>query len=298
MGSLWGIFLSQEHVTDRFFTLQDNTTLTHPASLCRMTCWRGSFLAEQKTISISSDPVFLEELSEYLEVLANPLRLQILKLIELEPKEITAIAGYTGMSYQNTKKHLDLLLSTGLVKRGAGFGRETERGIAPVWKYSLVEGALENLATTLAVFSSIATPMGYKDIRQRIRAVRSTFGESGGLQGPVLYLIGGPADGRAFILAGDRIAMGREDPDHPVSAPAGMVVLPDEYGAVTRVTRPHAFLIRTPDSWQIEDNGSTGGTFINSRRLDPMKCTPLTSGDVIDLSLGANAARFLFIADE
>ena len=255
-------------------------------------------MAEQKTLSISSDPVFLEELSEYLEVLANPLRLKILKFIEREPKEITAIAGYTGMSYQNAKKHLDLLLSTGLVKRGAGFGRETERGIAPVWKYSLADGAFENLSTTLAVFSSIATPMGYNDIRERIHTVRSTFEESGGPEGPVLYLIGGPADGRTFILTSDRIPMGREDPDHPPAGKGEMVVLPDEYRAVTRVTKPHAFITRTADCWQIEDNGSTGGTFLNSRRLEPLSMTPLAGGDVIDLSIGANAARFLFIADE
>jgi DNA-binding transcriptional ArsR family regulator len=253
---------------------------------------------EQKTISISSDPVFLEELSEYLEVLANPLRLQILKFIEREPKEITAIAGHTGMSYQNTKKHLDRLVSTSLVKRAAGFGRETERGIAPVWKYSLADGALENLTTTLGVFSSIAAPMGYNDIHERIRAVRSDLSESGGPSGPVLYLIGGPADGRSFILKNDRIPMGREDPDHPPAGTGEMVILPDEYRAVTRVTKPHASLIQTADCWQIEDNGSTGGTFINSRRLDPQKSTPLASGDVIDLSIGTNAARFLFITDE
>jgi DNA-binding transcriptional ArsR family regulator len=255
-------------------------------------------LAEQKTISISSDPVFLEELSEYLEVLANPLRLQILKFIEREPKEITAIAEHTGMSYQNTKKHLDRLVSTSLVKRAAGFGRETERGVAPVWKYSLAEGALENLATTLGVFSSIVKPMGYNDIRERIRTVRSELPESGGAAGPVLYLIGGPVAGRTFILKNDRIALGREDPNHPPADTGGMIVLPDEYRAVTRVTKSHAFLIQTVDCWQIEDNGSTGGTFINSRRLDPLKSTPLASGDVIDLSIGANAARFLFIADE
>jgi DNA-binding transcriptional ArsR family regulator len=255
-------------------------------------------VTEKKTLSISSDPVFLEELSEYLEVLANPLRLQILKFIEREPKEITAIAEHIGMSYQNTKKHLDRLVSTGLVKRAAGFGRETDRGVAPVWKYSLAEGALENLAATLGVFSSIATPMGYNDIRERIRAVRSDLPESGSAGGSVLYLIGGPEDGRAFILKNDRIAVGREDPNHPPAGTAGMVVLPDEYRAVTRVTKPHAFLIQTADCWQIEDNGSTGGTFINSRRLDPMKGTPLASGDVIDLSIGQNAARLLFITDE
>jgi hypothetical protein len=184
------------------------------------------------------------------------------------------------------------------VQRGAGFGRETDRGIAPVWKYSLAAGGLENLTATLGIFSSIATPMGYNDICERIQIVRSNLEECGGPTGPVLYLIGGPADGRAFILKNDRIPMGREDPDHPPAGAGGMVVLPDDYRAVTRVTKPHAFLVRTAGSWRIEDNASTGGTFLNSRRLEPLKSTPLAGGDVIDLSIGTNAARFLFIPDE
>jgi DNA-binding transcriptional ArsR family regulator len=253
---------------------------------------------EKKTISISSDPVFLEELSEYLEALSNPLRLKILTFIGREPREITAIAEHTGMSYQNTKKHLDRLVSTGLVQRAAGFGRETDRGVAPVWKYSLAEGGLENITRTLGVFSSIATPLGYSDIRERIRAVRSALAENGEGAGPVLYVIGGAADGKAFVLKKERILLGREDPDHSPARDEGAVVLPDEYRAVTRVTKPHAVLIRTPGCWQIEDNASTGGTFVNSRRLDPLKKTKLANGDVIDLSVGANAARFLFISDE
>jgi DNA-binding transcriptional ArsR family regulator len=254
-------------------------------------------MEEKKTIAIASDPVFIEELSEYLEVLANPLRLKIIRFIEHEPKEMTAIAEHIGMSYQNTKKHLDRLVSTGLVQRGAGFGRETERGIAPVWKYVLAPGAMTNLTTTLGVFSSIAVPMGYSDIRDRIRAVRQELFGSGG-EGPVLYLIGGPADGRVFTLENDRVPVGREDPDHPAGGTGQMVILPDEYRAVTRVTKPHAFLVQTADYWQLEDNASTGGTFLNGRRLDPFRMAPLESGDVIDLAVGANAARFLFIADE
>jgi len=126
---------------------------------------------------------------------------------------------------------------------------------------------------------------------------RATLHESGDAGGPVLYVIGGAADGMSFILKSERIPVGREDPDHPADN-TGMVVLPDEYRAVTRVTRPHAVLVRAMESWEIEDNASTGGTFVNAVRLDPLKRTPLASGDVIDLSVGANAARLLFITDE
>jgi len=255
-------------------------------------------MAEEKTLSISTDPVFLEELSEYLEVLSSPLRLKILKFIEREPREITAIADHVGMTYQNTKKHMDRLVSASLVKRTAGFGRETDRGIAPVWKYSLTDGSLENITRTLGIFSSISAPVEYTEIRERIRSVKSELEKSGNPAGPVLYAIGGAADGQGYILKKDRIPLGRVDPDHPPADNESVIALPEEYRAVTRVTKPHAVLIRAAGSWQIEDNASTGGTFLNSRRLDPLKRTTLASGDVIDLSVGASAARFLFIADE
>jgi hypothetical protein len=202
------------------------------------------------------------------------------------------------MTYQNTKKHLDRLVSTGLVQRAAGFGRETERGIAPVWKYSLAPGGLENLTATLGIFSSIATPLGYSEISGRIREVRSLLEANGGPTGPVLYLIGGPADGRSFVISSDTVPIGREDPGQQETTPGCRVVLPDDYRAVTRVTKPHATLILTSEAWQIEDNASTGGTFLNGTRLEPLKRTPLASGDVIDLSVGANAARLIFIAEE
>ena len=92
--------------------------------------------------------------------------------------------------------------------------------------------------------------------------------------------------------------MGREDPDHPFSNSERAIVLPDEYQAVTRVAKPHAYLVRTIASWMIEDNMSTGGTYVNSQRLEPLKGTTLSNGDVIDLSAGANSARFLFILNE
>jgi DNA-binding transcriptional ArsR family regulator len=255
-------------------------------------------MTSKKTLSVASDPVFLEELSEYLEVLSNPLRLKILKFIEQEPKELTAIAEHIGMSYQNTKKHMDRLITIGLVGRAAGFGRETDRGIAPVWKYSLAAGGLENLTKTLGIFSSITVPLGYNDIHQRILSVQSELGKTPGLDGPVLYLIGGPNDGQAFLLKKERIALGREDPDHPSVNTEGAIVLPDDYQSVTRVAKPHAYLIRTTTSWQIEDNLSTGGTYVNSLRLEPLKRTVLVNGDVIDLSTGVNAARFLFIINK
>ena len=251
---------------------------------------------DKKTISISSDPAFLEELSEFLDVLSNPVRLRILKFIEQEPKEVNEIAEHMQMSYQNTKKHLDKLVITSLVVRGAGFGRETDRGIAPVWKYSLAPEAMDTLVKTLGIFSSIAVPLGYNDIRQRITELRSAMFHAGSGNGPVLYLISGRSEGQAFLLKQDRIPLGRDDADNPPALPEGAVVLPEQYMAVTRVAKPHAFISRTRDMWQIEDNASTGGTYLNAQRISPHRKMPLANGDVIDLSVGQNAARFLFVA--
>jgi DNA-binding transcriptional ArsR family regulator len=250
----------------------------------------------KKTISVSSDPQFLEELSEYLEVLSNPARLKILKFIEPGPKEITAIAEHIGMSYQNAKKHLDRLVAMSLVKRDAGFGRETDRGIAPVWKYSLADGGLANLSKTLGIFSSIPVSPGYNDIRKRIEEVRESVRAATGVRSPLLVLMGGSADGRAFLLTGDRIPVGREDPEQPLPGSMAAVILPEQYLAVTRVNKPHATIHRSGKEWLIEDNGSTGGTYLNSERLSPGKKTLLAHADLIDLSVGTNAARFLFVS--
>jgi len=255
-------------------------------------------MADKKTVSISSDPEFLDELSEYLEVLSNPIRLKILKFIEREPKETSEIASHLGSSYQNTKKHLDRLVSISIVRRDAGFGRETDRGIAPVWKYSLADGGLVTLVKTLNIFSSITVPPGYHEIEQRIKSVRATCFDNPAEAGPVLFLIGGPADGRAFLLKNNRIALGREDPESPLPKNDDVIAIPDLYRAVTRVTKPHAFITHAEKTWQIEDAHSTGGTFVNAERLVPGKKCSLTQGDVIDLSLGSHGARFLFISTE
>jgi predicted transcriptional regulator len=71
---------------------------------------------------------FLEELSDYLEVLSNTARLKILKLIERGPKDARTISHEIETSYENTKKHLDKLLSIGLIRKEAGVGKPTSKG--------------------------------------------------------------------------------------------------------------------------------------------------------------------------
>jgi pSer/pThr/pTyr-binding forkhead associated (FHA) protein/DNA-binding transcriptional ArsR family regulator len=255
-------------------------------------------MVEKETVCVSTDPAFLQELSEYLDVLSNPVRLKILKVIEKEPKEISEIASRINTSYANTKKHMDQLVHIGLVKKEAGFGRETAKGIHPVWKFSVAEGSLEMLIKNMGVFSRITIPMGYGEIQGRLESVRAAVLKESGTDFPALHLVEGSSAGKTFIIKKDRVFIGRVDPDTPSKGGSDDVVLPDDYGAVTRITRPHAIISRTGAGWHIEDRGSSGGTYVNTLLIAPMHKTALKNGDIIDLAMGENAARFLFIANE
>ena len=255
-------------------------------------------MVRKETVSISTDPAFLKELSEYLEVLSNPVRLKILKLIEKEPKEISEIASRIDTSYANTKKHLDQLVVIGLVRKEAGFGRETAKGIHPVWKFSLVDGGLEMLIKNLGVFSSINIPMGYGNIQARLEPLRKTILEESGENYPALHLLEGSGAGRTYLLKKDRVLIGRVDPDFPSAAKEGDIALPEDYVTVTRITKPHAILSQAGKEWFIEDRGSSGGTYINSELIAPMSRNQLKNGDIIDCAIGESSARFVFVVDE
>lgn len=247
-----------------------------------------------RTIVLSEDPEFLVELSEYLEVLSSPTRLKILRAIEHHPMEIREIAADIGTSYENTKKHLNKLTAAGIIKKEAGLGRETARGVHPVWKFSLQPGGLESVITSLGVFSSGAVPAGFGDMASRIRTVKSMLSE--GDAPPMLLLAQGEEDGRVFHLNSDSIALGREDPLNVKSYNPGTdIVLPSSYAAVSRVSRPHARLTRTGDLWRLEDCGSTGKTSVNCVPLGKGERKPLVEGDIIDLANGAGSARFVMI---
>jgi DNA-binding transcriptional ArsR family regulator len=253
-------------------------------------------MADKKTVSVSTDPEFIQELSEYLEVLSNPVRLKILKVIEREPKEISEISSRIDTSYANTKKHIDQLVHIGLVKKEAGFGRETVKGIHPVWKFSLAEGSLELLIRNLGVFSRVNIPIGFGEIQQKLESVRAAVIKESGTNYPALHLMSGCRAGQTFLLKKDHIAVGRADPDTPSRTSESDIILPEEYAMVTRITKPHAVISRSADGWQVEDRGSSGGTYVNSELIAPMHRTVLKDGDIIDCALGESAARFLFIA--
>lgn len=247
------------------------------------------------TIAISTDPDFYEDLSEYLNVLSNPTRLRILKLIENNPKEVREIAKEIDTSYENTKKHLDKLLKTGVIKKEAGMGRQTSKGALPVWKYSLIPGGMEGIIRNLSIFSNIDVRIGQEELNAKLEEVRKLLSGESDTGIPLIVVLGGECDGSAYALRAKEVRVGREDNKSPeFTTSDSAVVLPNSYEAVTRISRPHAKFINRRGDWFIEDCGSTGGTFINNVKVQACRETLLSDGDMIDLSRGSKGARIIF----
>jgi DNA-binding HxlR family transcriptional regulator len=243
---------------------------------------------------MEEDADFLEELSDYLNVLSNSTRLRILKSIERRPKDVREISGEIETSYENTKKHLDKLLLTGVIRKEAGMSKPTSKGVHPVWKYSLIPGGLEAIIRNLGLFSNITITCSHPDLTRRIEEVRGLVAEELSGAPPVIILLGGPDDGAVFPLQGETISIGREDARAEGSPASGeMIVLGEAYGAVTRISKPHARITRTGDEWFLEDCGSTGGTHLNGTALEPFRKNRLADGDLIDLGKGIKGARLV-----
>ncbi|WP_292518202.1 FHA domain-containing protein [Methanoculleus sp.] len=249
---------------------------------------------DTRTLILDMDTDDLQELSEYLDVLSSSTRLKVLKVIERKPKDIRQISAAIETSYENTKKHLDKLMSIGVVRKEAGLSRPTAKGIRPVWKYSLVPGGLEAITRSLGLFANLNLTLTDAVLAKKLAGVRETFsGEFAG-QSPVFILLGGAEDGKVFPLGDDSIAVGRADPDAPGRS-GQEIVLGDEYAAVTRVSRPHARITRRDGAWFIEDCGSTGGTFVNGAPLDRGARGELHDGDLVELAKGAPGATLVFV---
>jgi len=239
------------------------------------------------------DADIIDELSAYLDILSSGTRLRILKLLEKRPMDTTSLSRETETSYENTKKHLDRLLSIGVIRKEAGIGRETSKGVHPVWEYSLVPGSLERIVRTLGIFSNLRITGVDRALDERLTRVQG--GVSGTLLGssPIAVVLGGKEDGRAFTLRDGDASVGRRDPARPDAATPGRdIVLDDSYQGVTRVTRPHG-RIRVGTGVTFSDCGSTGGSSVNGRRLRPKEEVPLRNGDILELGQGGSGAKLV-----
>ena len=95
-------------------------------------------------------------------------------------------------------------------------------------------------------------------------------------EGAMLVIrIGGGRSGDQFMLAPDRIAIGR--------APNADVFLDD-----ITVSRDHAVLERRDDGLYLNDPGSLNGTYVNRQRIESVR---LTDGD--ELQIGKYRLTFI-----
>jgi len=248
------------------------------------------------TLIIHEDSDSLEELSEYLDVLSSSARLRILKFLEKKPRDARAISKEIETSYENTKKHLDKLLGIGVIKKEAGLGAPTSKGIHPVWQYSLVPGGMEAIVRNLGLFSRTRFPVIGSDISHRLDEVKGTISKEVLGNVPAAFVLGGPDDSKVFLLREDCISIGRTDPENKKSfRPDTDVVFSEGYSAVTRVSKPHGRFTHKNRTWFIEDCGSTGGTQVNNRKLEKGIPVPLHDGDLIELAKGVSGIRLLMI---
>jgi len=249
-----------------------------------------------RTVVLNEIPDYFNELSEYLEVLSNSQRLKILKLLEKKPRDVRMIASEIETSYENTKKHLDKLMGMGLIRKEVGLGQQTSKGVHPVWKYSLVPGAMEAVVRNLGIFSNMRIQMADDDMKKRLEEVRNAI--QGDITGyhPMLILLGGTEDGKCFCVREKGVRIGRVDSREEVPVEQdGDVILSREYSSVSRISRPHALLRREGTKWLLEDRGSTGGTFLNSTPLQKRVPVEVSDGDLIELAKGTMGARLLVI---
>jgi pSer/pThr/pTyr-binding forkhead associated (FHA) protein/DNA-binding transcriptional ArsR family regulator len=248
------------------------------------------------TMIISNESDSLEELSDYLDVLSSSARLRILKFLEKKPRDARSIANEIETSYENTKKHLDKLLSIGVIKKEAGLGAPTSKGIHPVWEYSLVPGGLEAIIRNLGLFSNNRVQIIGTEMSRRLDEIKSTISKEVLGNVPAAIVLGGPDDRKMFLLREDNVRIGRIDPGSLDSySPEIDIVLSDGYTAVTRVSKPHGKFVHDKGGWYFEDCGSTGGSQINNRRLESRTRTPVRDGDLVELAKGVSGVKLLVI---
>ncbi len=113
-----------------------------------------------------------------------------------------------------------------------------------------------------------------------------TEAEAGGVQ-----LVLASSDGnRLEIPTKDKVMIGRED---PISEIFPDVDLTDLGGMEKGVSRKHAVFHRSGSGYAIEDMGSTNGTYINKKRIQPHAPQTIKPGDEVrfgKLSLSVKAA--------
>ena len=250
--------------------------------------------SHDRTILSGSDPEFIAELSEYLDVLASPVRLQMLSFMGTRPRTVRQVAHEISTSYENTKKHLTRLLSLGLIRKEIGVSDDPSNHGQPVFYYSLIPGGLDQATRNLALFTSVSGS-GLSGLSDRIETAKKGLRDIMPGKGPSLSLTNGPDSGRRYELKDEMYRIGRSEEGEEVLVTEPAIILGDEYRSVSRASRPHAWLRKRSGVWTIEDGNSKGGTYVNGKPV-PHEPVPLSNEDLIELSPGSLGATFLFLS--
>ncbi len=103
-------------------------------------------------------------------------------------------------------------------------------------------------------------------------------------------VLSSPEGNTLDIPSKDEVIIGREDPISEVFPDVDLTALG---GLEKGVSRKHAVIHRTGADYTVEDMGSTNGTFINRKRIQPHAPEAIKPGDEVrfgKLSLSVKAA--------
>ena len=141
---------------------------------------------------------------------------------------------------------------------------------------------------TPAPLASNATSVGVPDIRpfEAPAQIAADVPVPAGAHA-ILVIERGDGPGTEFRLSNDESIIGRWDADNGIFPDVDL----DAFDSDAKVSRRHARIIRTGTAYQIEDLGSTNGTYVNrGRRLLPGNPQPLDDGD--EVIVGKTFLRF------
>jgi DNA-binding transcriptional ArsR family regulator len=258
----------------------------------------GRFLAEPKnnaTIEIKKKdhPDLTIELAEYLEILGSTIRLDILRLIQSKPMDVQYISDCLDdkmqitSSRQNTETHIDKLLKIGLVAKRPG-----EREGRAVMQYAVVPGSIEAAIRTLNKVLKMNLTF---ELKSQVQKTKEKLKDEFSQKVATLRVLGGVDDGRVFPLNKNEVNIGRIDYEKRDKINLeNDVVLSNSYGAVSRVTKPHARMLFENGQWYIIHCEGVNGTYLWERKLSNGHKEALKDGDIIALAEGAKSARLLF----
>lgn len=202
-----------------------------------------------------------EQLAKALEVLANPVRLDLLHRLG-QPAFMPDLVKEFDMTRQALKKHLDALASVELIHSQQG-----RRGALPATEYTASPAGLFALKESVHALAVRVDPA--------ILPPAQTIAEDRPLPRPPtdgagLLLVHGDQPGRWYALKPKNDwVLGRDN-----RADVSLHYDPFASGR-------HAMLRRSADTWALTDLHSTNGTRVNFRPIQAGEPVPVRPGDLL-----------------